>query len=170
LDVGAPAGLHERRFLTLEEGKMISTLTLIGIVVLLGLAVALAALSWPPRKVTLTYVGGEECVRTDKPKAVIYKPKRKNRFKPKKVRWRVHKSQRNQYRWAIEYASDKPGDHEDYLGKVEPIECKGPQSTESRPTSENLPAGTLTWPYRVTVYDCQGAEICPSDPIIIIKD
>ena len=112
--------------------------------------------------VTLTFVGGDECVSLDKPRATIFRDKN-----PKKVKWEVEAEGRY---WEIRFDETKPDAVDDYLnnsGRLD-IKCKKSKVRTVVP-DKFIPEGA-TWPYKILVYECDGSEqlelICEHDPNI----
>lgn len=121
--------------------------------------------------VDLLYVGSREtCVKVFPDMATIWHPDSANG--PKRIRWWALKSDM-QLHWEIEFAGEKEGALDDYLGTVDPIGC-GQNHSASRQPGQLPKAGDATWPYEITVYGCENGvrseePLCKQDPMIVIK-
>ena len=128
-----------------------------------------------PRKVTMTYVGGEDCVTLAPTLPEIWQDAAGNGLKKKKVKWVATSSQKGKYYWEIIYepggGGGKPVGSGDFLGAIPPIKC-GKKSTKSPKTVADQ-GQTVDWPYKITVSACdagsQGDELCVMDPVVRIR-
>ena len=112
-----------------------------------------------------------DCVSIDRPSADIWFPS--ERRGPGQVRWTV--SSEVPYRWVIEHEPDE-GDATDYFpARSLVIPCEAPNRAvpSGPPAGLSEGFGTVTWAYRVSLYDCEKDSpepICSRDPVIIIHE
>lgn len=116
--------------------------------------------------IDLEYVGGEKCVEAYPDEAVLIKNK-----KPKKLRFWVRDA--GEYYWEIAWDNSKGGATDNFFGAVPDITCAD-NNLKSGPHTGVPDVGTVTWPYKVTVYNCvdgeKATEVCHTDPGVRIKD